>query len=596
MPLTSKSPSRLLAGLACVLAAGALAQAAPTSRQKALAHSRRLQREIRVSKQAAREARRAAEPAATPGPPVVPPLPEVRPAAPRPRLSGVFCLLILGLGAWTDPAVLQSLAHTDAFDPYLNEASRGLEALDTVCLPAALAGRALPPCEPGYRSGVVDQARDVLARARRLFRAPEELGAGWCLVGESVPEAKERIALIQSDQLAEFDRLAAQGSALMYQLNRDAFLLQAVGSGLHTGQAALLATGNGTLAKTAAFTLGQVGDSLAVGAYVLGAVGDAYGELSGLAGAKRSIYQRYANAQDAKALNCTGAPGPGEADGLTGIVSPLPALETALQGMEEGCALAARHHLDLPVCEGTLVETFHSRNATIAHLYRHGIACLTAGILRGRQAPCPTTPLSDARTRSDTITYYDEFAGLVTAAGDRALGFGNGLFAGARGLLIAGNAAARAGSTQEAAGLITASSAVALSAASVYSQGFDLLRIAALSRAWLAEVIQAFNAESMAHLDGREEEGPTAEAVASTASGSSSSTGPEAWVLAVVSRSAEDLPGSSSAQPPPPGGGPTLADPEEPAASSASRLRNPGLLEALRRLLPCPRRTAEGDL
>ncbi len=596
MPLTSNSPSRLLAGLICILAAGALAQAAPTSRQKALAHSRRLQREIRVAKQAGREARRALEPAALPVLPAPSPLPEARPAPPRPRLSGVFCLLILGLGAWTEPAVLPSLAQTEPFDPYLDEASRGLDALDAVCGPAALAGRALPPCEPGYRSGVADQARDIQVRARRLFQAPEALGAGWCLVGESVPEAKERIALIQSDQLAEFDRLAAQGSALMYQFNRDAFLLQAVGSGLHTGQAALLAADDGALAAAAAFTLGQVGDGLAVAAYVLGAVGDAYGELSGLAGAKRSIYQRYANAQDAKALNCTGAPGPGEPDGLTGVVSPLPALETALLGMDEGCALAARHHLDLPVCGGTLTETFRNRNATIAHLFNHGIACLTAGILRGRQAPCPTTPLSDARTRSDTFTYYDEFAGLVTAAGDRALGFGNGLFAGARGLLIAGNAASRAGNAQEAAGLITASSAVALSASSVYSQGFDLLRIAALSRAWLAEVIQAFNAESMAHLDGREAEGSSSGPVAPTAPGATSSTGPAAWVLAVVSSSAEEAPGSSTALAASSSGGPTPAAPEEPLASAASRARNPGLLDALRRLLPCPKRTAEGEL
>lgn len=585
MTVSSIRCPRLALGLACLLATGPLAQAAPTPRQKALAHSRRLQGEIRACKKAAREARRAEEP-----PPRTPvPRP---PAAARPRLGGVFCIALLGMGALTDPAVLQALAQTDSTDRYLAEATNGLRALDPVCGPAALAGRVLPPCDPEYRAGVLAQARDILARARRLFQDPEALGAGWCLRGESVGEAKERIALLQSDQLAEFDRVSAQASALMLQLNRDSFRVQAAGAGLHLGQSALLAAGGGEVAATAAFALGQVGDSLAAVGYVIAGVADGFGEVGALTLAKRAGYQRYANTQDALALNCTGAPEAADDASLTTLTSPLPAMATALRGMAEGCDLAARHHLDLPVCGTGVADAFRHQNATIAHLYSHGIACLTAGILRGHQAPCPTTPLADARTRSDAFTYFDEFAGLVGAAGDRTLGLGNGLFAGSRSLALAANAAARAGSTAQAADLFTGASAVALSADTVYAQGFDLLRIAALSRVWLTEVIQAFNAESMAHLNDREAE--DAALSSSAPEGDSSTTEPIPFVL-IASSTAEAASSSAPAQVLALAG-PSSSGPMEGATSGAPRARTSGLLDPLRQLLPCPRRAAEGDL
>jgi len=585
MTATSIRCPRLVLGMACMLAAGALAQAAPTSRQQALAHSRRLQGEIRACKKASREARRVGESA--------PQAPAHRPpAAARPRLGGVFCIALLGMGALTDPAVLQALAQTDPTDRYLTEATNGLAALDPVCGPAALAGRVLPPCDPDYRAGVLAQARDILAQARRLFQDPEVLGAGWCLRGESVSEAKERIALLQSDQLAEFDRVSAQATALMLQLNRDAFQVQAAGAGLHLGQSALLAAGGGEAAATAAFALGQVGESLSAVGYVIGGVADGFGEVGSLTLAKRAAYQRYANAQDALALNCTGAPEAADDASLTSLTSPQSAMDTALRGMSEGCALAARHHLDLPVCGAPVAEAFRSHNATIAHLYSHGIACLTAGILRGRQAPCPTTPLSDARSRSDTFTYFDEFAGLVGAAGDRTLSLGNGLFAGSRSLNLAANAAARAGSTAEAADLFTGAGAVALSAGTVFAQGFDLLRIAALSRVWLTEVIQAFNAESMAHLNEREAE--DAVLAGSAPEGESSTAEPVPFVLAVAS-----TPQTASSTAPAEVlvlAGLSSSGPMDGATSGAPRARTPGLLDLLRRLLPCPRRAAEGDL
>lgn len=585
MTATTIRYPRLALGLACLLAAGSLAQAAPTSRQKALAHSRRLQCEIRACKKAAREARRGEEPA---------PHAHRPPAAARPRLGGVFCIALLGMGALTDPAVLQALAQTDPTDRYLTEATNGLAALDPVCGPAALAGRVLPPCDPEYRAGVLAQARDILARARRLFQDPEVLGTGWCLRGESEAEAKERIALLQSDQLAEFDQVSAHSSALMLQLNRDAFRVQAAGAGLHLGRSALLAAGGGEVAATAAFALGQVGDSLAVVGFMIGGVADGFGEVGALTSAKRAAYQRYANTQDALALNCTGGPEGADDASLTPLTSPLPAMETALRGMAEGCDLAARHHLDLPVCGTGVADAFRHHNVTIAHLYSHGIACLTAGILRGRQAPCPTTPLSDARTRSDAFTYFDEFAGLVSAAGDRTLGLGNGLFAGSRSLAIAANAAARAGSTAQAADLFTGASAVALSAGTVYAQGFDLLRIAALSRVWLTEVIQAFNAESMAHLNEREAEDA---ALSSSAPEANASTAePIPFVLAVSSTPQAAAASSSAPAEVPVLAGLSSTGPMEGVTSGAPRARTSGLLDLLRQLLPCPRRAAEGDL
>lgn len=135
----------------------------------------------------------------------------------------------------------------------MTEATNGLRALDPVARRPWRA--ASSPCDPENWAGVLAQARDILARARRLFQDPEALGAGWCLRGESVAEAKERIALLQSDQLAEFDHVSAQASAPHAQLNRDAFRVQAAGAGLHS-RIGPAGRERGGAAATAAFGAG----------------------------------------------------------------------------------------------------------------------------------------------------------------------------------------------------------------------------------------------------------------------------------------------------------------------------------------------------
>ncbi|BDU72963.1 hypothetical protein [Mesoterricola silvestris] len=550
-----------LRGVTLVLLAGTLAQAGPPARRKA-------------------------------------PAPSGRP--------GFCCMLLLGLGALMDPAALPAQARSNPFleDPALN----GFQALGPLCGPAAMMGHALGPCDPHYRTGIQAQALRVFADARHLFQNPEVLGPGWCLEGEAADEAKERLALTQSNQLADFDRLSAQGGALMYQLNRDAYALQSAGAGLRLGQAALQANGNHS---AAAAVLGLVGDSLIAVSLELEADGDIFGEVAALSGASRAVYQRYANSQENAWLNCTGAP-PGTPDsGDTALEPPMPAMATALAGLTEGCTLAARHHLILPVCERGVAEGFRARNVTISHLYRHGIACLTAGILRGRQAPCPTSPLADSRTRSDTFATFDEFAALVTAAGTRALGLGNSLFAGSRLLLIASTAANQAGSAASAADLAAASDGVALAGTSVFTQAFDLLRISALSRVWLADLIQAFNAESLDQLDDRESEAAGAPTLASSStalanlsaspadpstgtssSSSSSSTAPPIPFVLAVSGTEAPAPGEEPSVILVTGllEAPASSGPAQAVPNGAGRTQASGLWTLLRRLVPCPTR------
>jgi len=236
-------------------------------RQAALAHFRTRQAEVRAYKKRQRELRRSASRVEAP---VAPPR---RPATARPRLSGVACLALLGLSALADPVLPAMPAgglRWDAPTPsdlaaHLQaQVEAPLAALGRICAAPELSGRNLVPCVPAYRAGVGAQAQQIQVQATRLLVDPPLLGAGSCRPGESKVRAKERIELDQGDILAAYDRLTADGAILWYQLSRDGYALQAVGTGLQLPGvlAPLAGVQPGTLADLPAFAMATVGHGL----------------------------------------------------------------------------------------------------------------------------------------------------------------------------------------------------------------------------------------------------------------------------------------------------------------------------------------------
>ena len=528
--------------------------------------------------------------------------------------KGLFGMTLLGLGALSNPSVLGALAQNayangqtsygiSSFpDDHATQATAGLDQLGLVCADPLLAGKNIAPCADDYRSGVLAQMNGIQVQMDRLFVAPAALGAGQCLAGDSLDDAQARIALAQSDVLAEYDGLTADATALEYQLLRDGFVLESVGTGLLAGQAGALAAGEPAtgFAAIPAFTLGIVGNGLIGGAFGIEGIGTTFGKASGLTVAYKAKYQRWANSQNQAILShCTGvaprppspvsAPSPGAGSASApGAESPQPALADALQKLSAGCALSEQHDLDLPVCSPESLAEFSARNGTIALLHKN-IACLSSGLLMGKQAPCPDTPLADARTRSDTFAYFSEFYGEVFAAAYDAFTFANGLFVGSEGLVIAGNAAMMSGNASAAAALVAGGQGLAAIGDGLFADGYDLLRIGALSQRWVADVTLAFNAHSRTHLDANR----------SRASGTGAGTGPSASMTGgpgpgEASAMAGNATPSPVADPPAatasesgPGGGPAATGievpvpapaPLEPSVSAATRALPLGFL------------------
>jgi len=627
--------------------------AGPTPRQRSLAHFRSVQLAIRKHKQQLRAERLQAARDRAEAERIRVELAKLQAAydaegayrGSRPNacasLGGLFCLTLLSLGTLSDPALFAAHAQPapaapppPAFDAaaagerYVADATARLDALEPLCAEALLEGHPVPACASAYRAGVLAQVQSIRVQMARLFAPPATLGAGSCQVGEAQHEAKVRIATEQSDILSDFDILTADATVLESQLTRDGYRIEATGAGLLTGQQATLAAAGGATAATeAAFALGQVGESLSAGGFGLQAVGSIFGVIANQAVAARASYQRWANTQSDALLNCTvttapAAPGPGST--ATDLASPEGAMADALEKMAEGCALAARQALALPVCSEATLEDFGARNSTLSNLYRRSIYCLAGGLLEGRGAPCPSAPLADARHRSDTFTLLDEYYGEVGAASAAAGGFGDGAISAARSLTAAGNAASHAGNQAGGAALYAASSGLIALGTAVFADSFELQRIAALSRRWRAEATKAFNRETRSEL--------TVKAHREPAAGRGSSTGSEVPGAPESSSSGQpegpdDLPGavapaapsahSTAPAAPPSSTGSTASSPvsstgerglvtwtgiliQEPApagtgasTSAAARTRPVAFLELLHYFLVCPERRPE---
>jgi hypothetical protein len=317
-----------------------------------------------------------------------------------------------------------------------------------------------------------------------------------------------------------------------------------------------------------------VGNGLVTGGFAVLAASEVYAQVAADALSYRARYQRWANSQNRLLLNCTqepGAPGaPAAATPAGAVPSPLPAMADALQQLEAGCAIAGEHGLSLPVCSPPSLQGFHRRNGTLAHLHGQQIPCLTAGIFMGDQAPCPRTPLADARDRSDTFAYLDEFSAEITAVSTGVFGLGYGLFAGAESLTIAAAAAQEAGAALTAEGLNAGADSLIVYGSWAFADGYELARIAAIMRGVQAMVTQVFNAESRAQLDRGESQARASSSGAGPApSGARPGTGAQDAATASA-ETAGDTGGAEASAGAAPASGPGLAQPD---TSAAARVR-----------------------
>jgi len=567
-----------------------------TARQEALAHFRTQQLAVRNHKKRQREVRRLAAMRPASGLPAsgLPASGLPGRAGLRPRFTGLFCMTLLGLGALTDPAVLGALAQGLDWSPeaYAGLASRmdrqtgdGLAALDglgPLCEAPLVSGRNLLPCTPAYRASVAAQMRAIHEQLAGLAVDPATLGAGECVPGEPRAQAETRIELAQSSQLARFDRLTADAGALWYDLSGIGHRFAAVGAGLLLGETLALASGSppGSPAMLAGAVLGPIGHDLGAAGAGLRAVGSTYGRTSNTAFILRSRYQRWANSQVSALLNCTGAAAPRRGAGAVvaappPLASPFPAMQEALQWLEEGCALAARQGLRLPVCAPEAIQEFHQQNMTMGSAYR-GLACLSAGV--GVPGPCERGQAASSLDRSNAYAYLGEFAGEMGDTGYLAFIGGDSLGAAGEGLAAAGTAALLAGNATAATGLLTASNSLAVGGNVLFAVGYEFFRMAAVARSWLTRVTLEFNAERQAELD----RAPAGPADLSTGAGPALAAGTAAPPI-----------GSAASTPPAPAGGAippaTLEAVATPVASaSALEAAATPVASAAARPQPCP--------
>jgi len=87
-----------------------------------------------------------------------------------------------------------------------------------------------------HGTGLAAQWEDVRQQMVRLFVDPAVLGPGDCLAGEPRDLAKTTLALYESGIESEYDGLVNDAASLEYQLPRDGFMVDTVGSGLLAGQ------------------------------------------------------------------------------------------------------------------------------------------------------------------------------------------------------------------------------------------------------------------------------------------------------------------------------------------------------------------------
>jgi len=581
-------------GLCALLLAGTLARAQtdpPSARQRQLERFRTLQLETRQYKKdqrlaRIRAAREQAEARELPtalgalearqGPPRIH---AGAGARPRQDTGGLFCLTLLVLGALAQD---QQLNSTGRIDLYSSQAEAGLGELRRACDLPRGPGLDLAPCAADYGTGLSAQAEDIRAQMLRLFVDPAVLGAGQCRAGDLPEVAKARIDLDQSDTLARYDILINKAAAIQYQLISAGFALQSAGSGLVAGQVATAAAGGGMtgLSGVPAFALGTAGDSLIEAGFGVQTAGTVFGKISSEAITYRSKYLKWAVRQTPAALaHCTGAPAsPGLAPSRDIVdESPLATLESAVRKLAAGCALAGQHGLNLMVCGEDSLAEFTARNGTLSEL-QLGLPCLSPGVLapgapRGSQTGCPRGSLADSATRTITSATFAEFLGETTAAAYGSLTAGNAFFAASEGLMIAGGAAVEAGSPVAGGGLVSGGTVLVGLGNGLFADGYDLLRIAAGSGRWVAELTLMFNADSRAEIEARERNG--------TRSSSSGTAGPDGSTGAMPAPEA-----APSGEPEPePGTRAVVAAAPGPSASAAARGARPFALRDLLGLL-----------
>lgn len=440
------------------------------------------------------------------------------------RTRGLACLMLLGLGALTDPGALAQ-SDDSLGDPVLFPgASTGLPAmglpapdpsnwLDTLAQPCGLPpGHGIAPCATGYHATVLEQAKAIQAQAALLLVPPQALGAGRCEPGDSPAEGKERLALALGDVLAAYDGLSADATTLWYQMYRDGDALLAVGAGLFGGEflfLGVLGTNTTMLSLLAPSILAGVAGGLqaaGAGALVLGAE---YGRFANLVLAYRSRYERWALAQNRPGDPCAQAPAsstpalslsPQETSILPTVPwSPLTPLAQAIQLLVQGCDMARNQGLTLEVCDPSTVQTFMARNATLSNLYMENFECLSAGSLPGVESPCARSGLTHTETRDYLFTFFGEFTAEVGEAALDAFKVGAGFLLGSNLLFTAASVPLQPVRIIDAE--LTAGEFLAMADSAMGSYGYELLRIASLSRGWQSTLTRIFNAQRRQILD-----------------------------------------------------------------------------------------------
>ena len=144
----------------------------------------------------------------------------------------------------------------------------------------------------------------------------------------------------------------------------------------------------------------------------------------------------------------------------------------------------------------------------------------------------------------------------------------NLIFAASEGLAEAAVAALETGSVQAAAGLETGDAGLVTLGNGLFADGYDLLRIAARSGRWVADLTLAFNAASLARLEDQSRAGSSSSSTGSAPAGSSGAGAPAAALAASVPAAAVAAPAEA---------GPWVSG---PSASAAARAR-PGTFRDL---------------
>lgn len=519
-----------------------------STRQANLERSRSLQTRLREYRRERKVGKRLAARKPEPAAAAKPTLRLPRRRGTSLNLKGVGLMVLLACGTLLDPATLGVQGETappvppPPLDPaslinsFTARAAASMRQLDQDCALILAAGATSIPCAPEYQTGLLAQLDGLYAQMTRMLVDPSSLGAGTCLPGEPLETAKARLALDQGDLLASYDHLIADATVLQYQLYRDGFALQAVGSGLLIGQSAGYAAGEPVagLGGIPGATLGIVGNGLAGGGFGLQTLGAWVGAKTAYLGTTyRARYQRYANGHSQDLLDaCTGegAPAgpppaptpPAPSPAAAGMA--VPALQEAIQKLTAGCLLAGQAQLNLAVCSDETFADLRSKNGTLAELSQ-SVACLANGLLTGRQAPCARAPLSDARTRSDTFSYFLQFTGEMGSLGWDLITVGNAFHAASQGLFSGADFAALLGQGAGANGLVAGGYGLSTVGTGLLASGFDLLRIGAVSQGWVADMAHAFNAQSRAQLD--EPEAGDSEAAQGSSTGAAAPAGAE---------------------------------------------------------------------